>query len=284
MTFDANPSVPDNKSSRDSIPALAELTARIRLALDWLKANGPDDDVRRVVRKLQLEYADLQERALRLAAEVHEVPAVAAEETPVEAPQSVPKPFKYGLTKARTREMNSKRLRFPHYTRELHVWATAFTAPYTTQSALAEACTEDSELSAEAWRKVIRAMLAADMLVMGAAGYVPVGDLKSVDRPQTSKTAKRNLVGKVHQQAAGHRDPSAKANRVRRVMRLASRTGTPFSSFRSLATASSKNGSGSVREYQRIVSRMYAMGELAYDDACFGFGGDTLRLVPDYEL
>lgn len=264
MNPDAVSSVSHNANASDDIPLTDAEAAGYRALLET--GDIPPTHVGKLLR-----WLDVYDR-VKLA-----------EQAQAEVPAEVVKPFKYGLTKTRARDLTSKRLRYPHYSREIHVWSVAYTAPYTTQVALADACTEDSELSLRTWQRVVGAMVDAGMLVLRAGGYVPAGDLTSVDRPQTSKTAKRNLAGKIHRAEPGHRDPSAKANRVRRVMRLGARAGEPYSSLRSLAVACSKNGSGSVREYQRVVARMYG-NELVYDEACYGFGGDTLRLVPDYEI
>lgn len=181
-----------------------------------------------------------------------------------EKPAEVEKPFKYGLTPERRRRLARMRQQFPYLAREIHVWLTVDSAPYTTVRSLADECAAGSDLSVRTWQRVAGDMLRRGELVMGRDGYKPGKALDATVRPQASRTATRRLASRVGDQA-GSRDPSVRAERVHRVLRHGQRKGRYYSSVLSLAIACARNGSGTDAGYRRVIERMLATAELTRD-------------------
>lgn len=205
------------------------------------------------------------------AAEQARIAKVEPEEVLPPVPEPPPPEYRYGLTAGRRQHLARALKDFPQLARELHVWATVYAAPYTTDKALAEACAENSDIAVRTWRRIIKDMKTREQLRMGLRGFETIGSLDPRMRPQKSTDAAKRLVNKMGEDV-GPRDPSKKAARVRRVLRNGRRPGRGiyYSSVVSLATACAKNGSGTVAGYRRTIEKMLAMPELTRRDSAFG--------------
>jgi hypothetical protein len=267
MTTDAE----SNSTRSPGIPALIEA------ARTWLGANGGGQDHPDIYAELQRLTKLQRERDLFNAS----VTWLRGLEVWIYA-KPKPKPYRYGLTPKRQKQLTTWRHQYPAYAREIHVLSVVITAPYTVQRDLADACTADSELSARTWARVIQQMIAHGVIKLGAAGYEPSGDFTDIDRPQESKTATRNVAGKIHREPA-KRDPSAKAQRVRNVIRYCYRTADykTLGSVDALARQCAKNGSGKFEGYRDVIQRMLGSvrPELRRDNAW-----GQIEIIPDSEL